>query len=254
MSWKRFAAIGDSFTEGLEDDFADGRHRGWADRVANYMAEQDPEFEYANLAIRGRKLADIVDNQLPAALAMKPDLISLCGGVNDVLRPKWSLGETGDLLESGVIAARASGADVLMFVFGDPSRRSKTLGATRKRLAAYREMTIGIAHDQQCYVVDLWFEKVFDDPRLWAEDRLHLNDAGHDRMAQAAIETLGLGFEDGAWRKPLPPLDSEPTRAQNFRGNADWTRTHLTPWVARRLTGRSSGDDIQPKRPTFGPV
>jgi hypothetical protein len=43
------------------------------------------------------------------------------------------------------------------------------------------------------------------------------------------------------------------TRGDRYRANADWTRTHFVPWVRRRLTGRSSGDTVQPKRPQLGP-
>ena len=61
--WRRFVALGDSFTEGLMDEVGpDGRHRGWADRVAEALAarasaEGADGIEYANLAVRGRLVA-----------------------------------------------------------------------------------------------------------------------------------------------------------------------------------------------------
>ncbi len=45
-----------------------------------------PDFRYANLAIRGRLFDRIVDEQVPQALRMRPDLVSFAGGGNDVLR------------------------------------------------------------------------------------------------------------------------------------------------------------------------
>jgi hypothetical protein len=44
------------------------------------------------------------------------------------------------------------------------------------------------------------------------------------------------------------------TRGEQLRANATWTRDFLGPWVHRRLTGRSSGDSVEVKRPTLGPI
>src|SRR5699024_10131268 len=82
-----YVAIGDSFTEGVGDELPDGSVRGWADRVASGLAAQaDGDFAYANLAVRGRKLGPIVREQLDEAIAMRPDLLSINGGGNDLMR------------------------------------------------------------------------------------------------------------------------------------------------------------------------
>src|SRR5712691_9295456 len=60
-----FVAIGDSFTEGLDDPDPGGGFRGWADRVAGALSAQRPGFRYANLAIRGKLLTQVVAEQLP---------------------------------------------------------------------------------------------------------------------------------------------------------------------------------------------
>jgi hypothetical protein len=54
MSYNRFIALGDSMTEGMQDEIINGRYRGWADRVADVMAKHYENFTYANLAIRGK--------------------------------------------------------------------------------------------------------------------------------------------------------------------------------------------------------
>ena len=100
--WQRYVAVGDSFTEGIGDIGPDGVPRGWADRFAEELAVRNPDLQYANLAVRGRRMRSIVAEQLPAALRAEPDLISLVGGVNDVLRPTWSLLAVSDALEGGV--------------------------------------------------------------------------------------------------------------------------------------------------------
>ncbi|GAA2905465.1 hypothetical protein GCM10020220_113400 [Nonomuraea rubra] len=78
--YKSFVALGDSFTEGLNDPGPDGHYRGWADRVAERLAADDPSFRYANLAVRGKLLDQIVAEQVPLAVDMAPDLISFCAG------------------------------------------------------------------------------------------------------------------------------------------------------------------------------
>ena len=75
-TWKSFVAIGDSFTEGLDDWRPDGTPRGWADRVAERLAEDEPELRYANLAVRGKLLDQIVTDQVPVAERLRPDLIA----------------------------------------------------------------------------------------------------------------------------------------------------------------------------------
>jgi lysophospholipase L1-like esterase len=82
MGWTSFLAIGDSFTEGLNDPGPAGNYRGWADRLAELMAVQQPALRYANLAIRGKYLHQIIEDQLPVALAERPDLVTFSAGGN----------------------------------------------------------------------------------------------------------------------------------------------------------------------------
>lgn len=251
MRWSSYIAVGDSFTEGLEDPHPEGRHRGWADRLAEHLAAHDPQVRYANLAVRGRRLPEIMGVQVPQAVALQPDLISIAAGVNDALRPRWDLRRSADWLVQGVTAARDSGADVLLISFGNPSRRSRALATITNRLRDYREHMLAIGEETGSIVLDLWHETVFDDPRFWADDRLHLNAAGHERMAGAAAEALGL--PSGPWRTPLATGRAAGV-LQGLRGDVSWTARHLGPWVGRRVVGRSSGDAIGPKRPTLTPV
>src|SRR3954453_11266059 len=102
MRYTSFVAVGDSFTEGLNDPGLNGRFRGWADRVAERLAAQEPGFRYANLAVRGKLLTQIVRDQVPLAVAMRPDLVSLCAGGNDLLRPGSDPDEMAKLLAKAV--------------------------------------------------------------------------------------------------------------------------------------------------------
>jgi len=84
-----FVALGDSFTEGLDDPRADHEgYLGWADRFAGMLAAPRPGLRYANLAVRGKLLGEVAEEQVPRAIAMAPDLVSLAAGGNDLLRPR----------------------------------------------------------------------------------------------------------------------------------------------------------------------
>ncbi|MDE9367284.1 SGNH/GDSL hydrolase family protein [Luteipulveratus sp. YIM 133132] len=256
--WQRYVAIGDSFTEGMSDPSATeaDAYVGWADRLASRLARRNAAegepFGYANLAVRGRLIADVVGPQLDAALELEPDLVSLVGGGNDVLRPKVDLDDVADLLEDAVRRVRATGADVLLSTTADPSRLP-VLRRVRPRLAYHAANVWGIAQRNDCRVLDLWTQRALRDIRMWAPDRIHLSTAGHQRVAAQAAWTLGVLDESRDWAIPLPPAPAL-TRRQNAQANASWARAYLGPWVQRRLQGRSSGDGRAPKRPGLDPL
>src|SRR5690606_9101634 len=107
LSFARYVALGDSSTEGLEDPGTNGRHRGWADRLALHVAQAQGEpLLYANLAIRGRKTRQVLDEQLEPALAMRPDLATVFAGTNDIIRSKYSEAEVMEDLRAMHLALR----------------------------------------------------------------------------------------------------------------------------------------------------
>lgn len=256
--WERYVAIGDSFTEGMSDPSTKDPdvYVGWADRLASHLAErntlQGKPFGYANLAIRGRLIADVAGPQVNAALELQPDLVSIVGGGNDIIRPKVDLDDVADLLESAVAKLRATGCDVLMATSADPGW-APLFKYGRGRFGAHNANVWGIAQRHGCYVLDQWSLRSLRDTRMWAQDRLHMTTEGHVRVAEQAGWTLGLASELGSWREPLPaapPL----SRRESAQEHAAWARTHLTPWVQRRVQGRSSGDGRAPKRPSVEPI
>lgn len=249
--WSRYAALGDSFTEGLMDvTGSDSRHVGWADRVASTLARSSPGLQYANLAVRGKLIAQVVEEQVPVACDLQPDLVTLAAGINDALRRTYDVHTSATHLENAVRMLRGAGADVVLFAFGDPSRRSGVMGSVADRIATANAATKAIAGRYGCRVVDFWGCAVFDDDEYWDEDRLHLSPAGHALAARAALATLGLA--DDSWRTPGPSPDP-PGPWVRAGGHATWAGKHFGPWLGRRLRGRSSGDGVLPKRPTWGP-
>ena len=250
--FRRYVAIGDSTTEGLWDPYPDGRFRGWADRLAQHLDGLDDGFRYANLAIRGRQVARIAAEQLEPALAMAPDLASVVGGINDILRPKVDLDQVAGEIERMVAVLRSGGATVMMMTYPDPAKVMPMARGASRRVLAFDDALREIAAGQGARLVDLALHGSID-ARFWHPDRLHANSEGHRRIAQAAGETLGLPGATASWRDPLPSPPRAPLTAVVAR-EAAWTGRYLVPWVGRRLRGRSSGDRVAPKRPHLAPL
>lgn len=252
--WRRYVAIGDSFSEGMvdPDPRREGGFVGWADRLAAELSESSggEEFRYANLAIRGRKIDDVVGRQLETALALDPDLVSMVGGGNDILRPTVDLDAIAARLEEAVVRIRATGADVLLATPTDP-RGAGMFGALVTRHAVHSANLYSIAARHGAHVLGLWGMRSVRDSRMWGEDRIHLSTEGHRRVHWAAMQALGLEVPDD-WDEPLPPSPPRP-RAETRAKRTQWARTHAVPWVHRRLTGRSSGDSVTAKRAELTP-
>jgi lysophospholipase L1-like esterase len=252
MPFSRYVALGDSTTEGLEDPAPDGRgHLGFADRLAARVARENPGLLYANLAIRGRLAGQIRAEQLAPAVALEPDLATVIGGLNDILRPRVDLDAVLGEVEQMIGALRGTGATVLGMTFPDPARIMPAARPVRGRVLTFNAGLRTIAAGHGALLVDLEQQGIVD-PRLWSPDRLHANSEGHARIAASMAEALGLDPDVDPWA-PLPPADRV-RRAVAVAREAAWIARHMTPWVVRRLRGRSSGDGIVAKRPELAPV
>ncbi|MEY9967172.1 lysophospholipase L1-like esterase [Streptacidiphilus sp. MAP12-16] len=247
--YRSMVAVGDSFTEGMCDELLpDGEFRGWADRVAERLAADAPgEFRYANLAVRGKLIGQIVDEQVDVAAAMGAELVTLAGGLNDVLRPGCDVAAVCAQLGAAAEKLASGSRQLVMFHSTDPSRRLAGSARLLPAILQLREFVAELGTRPEIAVVDLFEAACFDDPRLWADDRLHLSAEGHRRVAEAVLQAMGhpASFD---WRAPLPAV-APPGRLQKLRADLRWLGKHLGPWVMRRLTGRSSGDGRAPKRP-----
>ncbi|MBG6054157.1 lysophospholipase L1-like esterase [Salinibacterium sp. CAN_S4] len=247
--WSRYVAIGDSFTEGIGDPepLSPGGHRGWADRVAEVLAESTDGFTYANLAIRGRLLQQISDQQVDAALELKPDLVSISAGGNDIIRPGTDADELSARFESMIERLGADGATIIMFN-GPDIGMTPVLNRLRGKVAIYNENLRAIAQRHDAIVADMWALRELSDPRMWAPDRLHFSPVGHNTIAAMVLDALAVEHS-------LEPFSPEPLTSPRWRdaraSDIGWAREYLVPWVLRRVRHQSSGDNVVPKRPNF---
>ncbi|MEW1697531.1 SGNH/GDSL hydrolase family protein [Streptomyces sp. NPDC093249] len=249
-----YAAIGDSFTEGVGDPGPDGTYLGWADRFAVLLADQLPEheaFRYANLAVRGRLLDQIVAEQVPRARELAPDLVTFCAGGNDIIRPGTDPDDVAERFERAV-ADLTSAVGTVMVTTGFDTRDVPVLKHLRGKIATYTAHVRSIADRYDCPVLDLWSLRSVQDRRAWDDDRLHLSAEGHTRVALRAAQVLGLPVPadpDQSW-PPVPPRGTLEVR----RDDIHWAREYLVPWIGRRLRGESSGDHVEAKRPDLMPL
>jgi lysophospholipase L1-like esterase len=255
-----FVAIGDSFTEGLNDPAPGGGFRGWADLVAGALAARPPGtpvFRYANLAVRGKLVAQVVTEQLPRAVELAPDLVSLAAGGNDILRGD-DVDELAASFEPAVAKLQAAGCRVLIFTGFDP-RMFPVIRLLRGRIAAYNMHLRGIADEHGCDLVDLWSMRALKDTRAWSPDRLHLTTEGHRQVARRACEVLGIPAGED-WRVPPPPVRPLAVRPGPSpwlaarRQDTRWAIQYAAPWLRRRVGGTSRGDGVLPKRPDLLPL
>ncbi|WP_345142187.1 SGNH/GDSL hydrolase family protein [Dactylosporangium darangshiense] len=327
--YRRYVAIGDSTTEGMDDPDGAGGYRGWADRFAEHVARaQTPAaqaahaasgeaeravlgdagraaagdaepaalgdaerragaaertarvgaerlagvgaersarveaergagaqggLEYANLAIRGRTTARIRAEQLAPALDLAPDLATVVAGMNDILRGSFDLTAVARDIFEMQHALVAQGATVLTFTLPDPAPVMPIARPLRGRVLALNEAIRKTTADSGAILLDLGAYAVASDPRLWSDDRLHANSAGHERIGAALAYTLGLPGFDDSWTAELPPTPLR-RRHETIAAELAWIRRHLLPWAGRHLLGRSLGDNRVCKRATPSPV
>ena len=248
----RFIALGDSMTEGMCDEIVDGQYRGWADRVADTLAKENPNFTYVNLAIRGKLLHQVIDDQIPdaAKYVIGPEtLVSFHAGANDVLRPNYQAEDAFAKYEKGISDLIKTGATVIVFTVIDRVEgNGKTAQLWHERFSAFNVNVRQVANKYGAIIIESDNAQWMADLRFLARDRLHLNSDGHWRLSQAVLENLGKEF-DPKWKIPLDPATAKSRLRKNLE-NIIWIIIFVLPWIWRRIRGKSSGDGRSAKYQT----
>src|SRR5688572_12539034 len=157
MTWNNFVAIGDSFTEGMDDSYPDGTYRGWADLVAARLAvDAGPEFGYANLAVRGKVLNEVLTEQVGPTLDMRPSLVSFAAGGNDILRRRVDPHDLVHKIDPAVARFRAAGADVILFRFADVTTHLPGQRIVGPRAAVLNDGVRELADRHGAILIDLF--------------------------------------------------------------------------------------------------
>lgn len=248
-AFSRYVALGDSFTEGVGDPHPASPNglRGWADHVAVALAQSNPDLRYANLAVRGRRMDEILTEQVQTAVMLEPDLVTVYAGMNDLLLVRNDIDAMMARYADGLKTLQQTGALVLAFTAGDLGT-VPLFRRLRGRTAVYNELLRSIADDIGLRLVDFWRFSEFRDPRLWDGDRVHLSPLGHERMAAKVLDTLTVSHHlttrSAALLASTPPV-------RDLRANLRWATAFAAPWVAKRVRRATPGAGIEPKSTTL---
>ncbi|MGN6783130.1 MAG: SGNH/GDSL hydrolase family protein [Marmoricola sp.] len=248
--FRRYVALGDSQTEGLDDRYPDGTPRGWADRLAESLeATTSPDLQYANLAVRGCRARHVRVQQLPAALAMEPDLATVAVGMNDVLRHDFDLESCVRDVEETVAALRATGCTVLTMSFPDIALMLPLMSWLRPREVALDRRLRAIAAQYDVPLLDLFPLSMCGDPALWSHDRIHGSSEGHRRIAAGMAALAGVPGIDPGWSSPRPGHSGAGT-VRSVARDLWWATTFMAPWLWRQVAHRDRPPDVA-KRPAL---
>jgi lysophospholipase L1-like esterase len=248
LPFARYLALGDSSTEGIDDPDGAGGYRGWSQRLAERIAAVQGHLQYANLAVRGLTTAQVRERQLEAALAMRPDLATVFCGTNDVTGWRFDAEQVAADIENLQRALVAQGATVLSFTLPDLTPLMPMARLIAPRIATLNRALADSSRRTGSILVDFAAYPVATDRRLWSDDRIHANSAGHARIAEALAQALHLPGSTDAWKQPFSATAAL-TPSQWWAAELRWINRHLLPWVWQGLRRRSSSDGRAPKLP-----
>lgn len=228
-----FVSLGDSFVSGEGVGLRTVPNQTWAGLVAESAGAR-----FVALARGGAPAGAALRDQVPMALALDPDVVCVCIGLNDLFRSGGAGGDTS----AGVIALlhrlRAAGIVVAAGRLHDPTRLVR-FPARLERVVRTHVQTINTALDELAAadpgVVLVDMSVLVDRPECWAVDRVHPSDYGHRVLAAEAARRLTLPHVK------VGPAPSAPTTAATWR----WFARHGVPWLAQRLPELATSEPLR---------
>jgi lysophospholipase L1-like esterase len=189
--WKRFVAIGDSFTEGIGDEVEGIALKSWVDHFVQ-LCEKD--IEYANFAKRGLVTEEIRLQLLEKALTFNPDLVSLIAGANDVLKGRWNHDAYKNDMEFMIDTLSKAGADIIIANLPDFTVRlpfaSEKKQEIKEQLLEANEVIHSLSREYKLHHVDFWNHHLVNDNTLWSKDLIHPNSKGYVKVAELIFSSL----------------------------------------------------------------
>ena len=223
-------ALGDSVTVGVGDAVPEGYQPGCAAHVAVCLSAR-----FTSLARNGARARDVVLEQLPRALELRPDVATLLVGGNDVLRGDFDPAVVAAQVRTTCIELTAIGTKVVVVLLHDPERVLPKGGWVLGRVISVRAGLVSRAVGQALAdvagvsVVDPRQDPESTDPATWFVDRMHPSPVGHRYIAnRVASEFARIGFRRLA---PAPPVTTDaPGPVKQFV----WLIIAGVPWFLKR--------------------
>lgn len=191
-----YTALGDSFTAGQGSA---GSER-WADRLATSLRAVNADLVYRNLAVDGANSAEVLE-QVPAAIELKPDLVTVICGANDVLltsRPdiegyERRLSEILERLrdavpEAAILTATAPESWHFMEL------RPRTKARLVKALSDLNGVTRTVAARHRVPCLNVAGHPGLTDRANFSADGLHPSALGHERATEEIALSLRAHF------------------------------------------------------------
>lgn len=184
------AVLGDSVGVGIGDPALGGGWRGFAPLLAEALGGA----HLANLAVSGSRIGGVLETQLPAALALRPDVAVLVVGMNDTMRSDFDPERLLADLDRVVGTLVAAGTTVVTAKYHDHHRVFRLPGPLRRalasRISALNELLDIVGRRHRIGIVDLGRVPGIYTPEAWAVDRLHPSELGHRLLARAIAAQL----------------------------------------------------------------
>lgn len=208
--WRHYVALGDSFTEGVGDPIDGFAMLGAVDLLAAALRRTSPDLRFTNLAQRGLVVAEIRQQQLEPALRLRPDLVSVVAGANDIMTGRFNVTGWEDEFRTLFEALTQAGATVIsanipefaiLRTLKEPLQLRLKANITRGNAVIER-----LAAHYGVILVDAWAISTRSDREDWSADGVHLNARGYFKFAQETLKTLEqrTGLEIGNVGAPLP--------------------------------------------------
>ncbi|MCT2584290.1 SGNH/GDSL hydrolase family protein [Actinophytocola sp. S1-96] len=229
-SVRTVAVLGDSVGVGIGDPALDGGWRGFAPLLAEALGGA----RLTNLSVSGARVGGVRTDQLPEALALRPDVAVVVAGMNDTMRSDFDPARLTADLDHTVGSLLAAGALVITVRYHEHHRVFRLPGPLRRALAAriaeLNAVLDGVAARRGIACVDLGALPGIYQPAAWSVDRLHPSELGHRmlagaiaaRVAEAGLSAAEVSL-DCAGGRPAGPL-----------AHWSWLVCKGVPWLCRR--------------------
>jgi phosphatidylinositol alpha 1,6-mannosyltransferase len=195
----RWAALGDSFTAGHDD-----AGRTWPDELAARLLLAGHRTEHRNLAVAGVTSRAVLREQVDAAIAFHPDLVTVVCGANDVVRSVRPDLAAFDANFRAILSRFGSELPEAMLVtatYPDVTRhlglRPRSKERIARGIAAVNSRIRAATLDAGATWVELADRPDEGERSCFAADGLHASAEGHRRTAGAFADVLTgrLGIE-----------------------------------------------------------
>lgn len=196
-----YVALGDSTGVGM----GARKGGGYVDRLFHRLQRVQPSSRLFNLCVSGATSSDALREQVDAAALLRPTVVTLCVGINDVTRDV-AVGEFGANLRAILLRLKAAGAPQIVLsnlpdVSLAPIVPRMMRGIAHRRVNAYNRCISELAGEHEVTLVDMYQhsrEMIPAHPEFFSPDRFHPSDEGYEYWAFVMWPSLKSALRQAA--------------------------------------------------------